>query len=293
MKILITGSAGFIGSHLRLELEGAGHQVWGHDLMDGDLSAPGTFSHLLSRRTDLVVHLAAHVGRIRGEDDLAFTIRQNAQTTTLIASACGRLGVPVLYASTSEVYGDQGEEVLREESPWLLPHNLYGLTKRWGEEALELYAPDDLKIVRLSMPYGPGVPPGRGRRALDNILWQAHHRMPIPIHRGAERSWCWVGDTVAGIRMVIEKGKPGAYNVGRDDRPLAMVDLAEMCCELADCPVDRIELIDPPAAQTVVKRLSTAKLMSLGWKPKVELHEGLPLVYDWIRRFDREGALCE
>lgn len=297
MRILVTGSAGFIGGHLVEELRAHGHTVRGVDLHDaeyrGDLELPQTFQTVMGDCSpDLVVHLAARVGRLFGEDDLRATIQANATMTTIVAAACGRTYVPLLYASTSEAYGDQGQADCHEDGPMVLPHNLYGLSKRWGEEACALYAPEGLKVCRFSMPYGPGVPPGRGRRAMDNMLWQAHHRMPIPVHRGAERSWCWIGDTVAAVRLIIEQGEPGAYNVGRDDVPLPLLDLAERACDLAGAPHDLIVETDPPEAQTLVKRLSTAKLRGLGWRPTVELDEGLPLVYEWVRRFDAEAKLA-
>ena len=163
-------------------------------------------------------------------------------------------------------------------------------------ELLQLYAPEGLRIVRLSMPAGPGAPPGIGRRALDTFLWQAHHRMPLTVHRGAERSWCHIADVVAGIRLVLEIGERGygargrgVFNVGRDDKPVSMEALARMCCDIASAPYDLIEVVDPPKAQTVVKRLDTSKLRGLGWWPTRELAEILSDTLKWVECFDREG----
>ena len=163
----------------------------------------------------------------------------------------------------------------RHDPLTVLPHNLYGLSKRWGEEACELYT-DRPFVFRFSMPYGPGAPPGRGRRALDTMLWQAFHGLPIVVHAGAERSWCWIDDLIAGVVRVIEHGDGGAWNVGRDDDPVPMLDLARKCCALTgQDPDELITVVPAPSAQTVVKRLSTAKLRSLGWEPSVGLDEGL------------------
>ena len=306
MKVLITGSAGFLGMWLTDELRTAGHEVVGVDhnprvrpikTMMGDLTEPGTMRRAIGMFSpDVVVHMAAQVGRLFGEDDILHTIRSNAAMTALVAQACADVNIPMMYFSTSEVYGDWGEEVCHEDGPMALPHNLYGLSKRWGEEVCKLYNPRGLMIVRPSMPYGPGAPPGRGRRAMDNFLWQAHHRMPITVHRGAERSWCWVGDTVRGFRLILEHHTPHgafegatAYNVGRDDDPISMHDLALWATELAHAPSSLIELVDAPAAQTVVKRLSTDRLRGLGWEPTIELDEGLRYVYEWVQNFDKDG----
>lgn len=293
MKILLTGSAGFIGSHLRYEL--AGHEVIGVDRhgergIDIRRELRSGIRDMLERaQPDVVVHLAAHVGRVFGEDQTTAAVLDNAMATTLLAKDCGELGIRLAYASTSEVYGDRGEHDCREDDPLdVLPHNLYGLSKRWGEEAVRLYT-DDPVIFRFSMPYGPGAPPGRGRRALDTMLWQAHHRLPITVHRGAERSWCWIGDTVRGIRMVLESGQGGAWNIGRDDDPVSMLWLARQACALNGAPLELIEEVDAPARQTVVKRLSTEKLRSLGWQPEMELEDGLALVNEWVKRFDSDG----
>jgi nucleoside-diphosphate-sugar epimerase len=290
MKILITGDKGFIGMHLTRELEAAGYAVRGFDRAQGDLSRPGVFARAMrDHRPDRVVHLAAQVGRLKGEDDILHTVQSNATMTMLVAHVCGASGTPVLYASSSEIYGDQGHVTVFEDTPPNLPYNLYGLSKRWGEEVLRLYAPEGLRIARLSMPYGPGAPPGRGRRAMDNFLWQAHHRMPITVHHGAVRSWCYIGDTVRGLRMILEDSPETEYNVGRSDAPVSMLELALKACELTDCPTNLICEVPAPVDQIVVKNLATVRLRQLGWAPTVDLDEGLRGVLEWVRNFDAQG----
>lgn len=295
MKVGVTGGAGFIGRWLGRELTAAGHTVSVIDRAvrpSSDLLEPGVAADWV-RRTgpDVVVHLAAQVGRIFSEDDVRRTVRLNAEMTMVVAQACSDAGVRLAYASTSEVYGDQGNDLCTEGGPQVLPQGAYGLTKRWGEEAARLYAPDALVIFRPSMPYGPGAPPGRGRRAMDTMLWQAHHRKPITVHRGAERSWCWVADTVRGIRLAIEQPEAGVYNIGRDDDPRSMLEVARLACKLAGAPEDLIIEVDAPPGQTVVKRLATDRLRALGWSPTVELEDGMERVYEWVRHYGPDGVL--
>lgn len=296
MRVAVTGAAGFIGRWLVDELRGAGHEVFTVDRDENqgerfDLIHWGLFRlWLANHRPDVVVHLAAQVGRLLGDDDVSRTARWNAEVTTQVARACGEFGIRLAYASTSEIYGDHGDELVGEDTPWRLPHNLYGLTKRWGEEVCRLYAPDGLVVFRPSMPYGPGAPPGRGRRAMDTMLWAAHHRMPITVHKGAERSWCWVGDTVRGIRLAVEQPDSLTVNIGRDDDPRSMLEIAQLACKLAGAPDSLIVEVDPPPGQTVVKRLSTDRLRSLGWAPTVELAEGMARVHDWVSRYDADGV---
>lgn len=292
MKFVVTGHAGFIGTHLCKELLSQGYEVVGFDREQGDLRVPGEFLNFMldHRDTDYVIHLAAKVGRLFGEDDVSETIADNAGMTSLIAQACGELGVKLAYASTSEIYGDQGEYVCTEDGFWSLPHNVYGLSKRWGEEVAELYAPEGLVCFRFSMPYGPGLPAGRGRAAMINFLYNALQHKPLTVHKGSERSWCWVGDTVRGSRMILEHCMsaaeveyPSAWNIGRDDIAIPMRTVAEMACAMTGAPYSLIQDIEPPERQTVVKRLGMDKLRSIGWEPQVELAEGMERTLHWIQ----------
>jgi nucleoside-diphosphate-sugar epimerase len=294
-RILVTGASGFIGSYLVPKLIDAGHTVTGIDMKDGDLRLERTARELIEyHEPDIVVHLAAQVGRVFGEDDLEHSITNNALATARVAQACASYSARLVYCSTSEIYGDQGDFLCFEGGPEVIPHGMYGLSKRWGEEAARLYAPYGLQIVRLSMPYGPGLPAGRGRAALINFLWNASHNKPLTVHRGGKRAWCWIGDTIRGFVKVIEEGEwaiaavesqegIGVYNIGRDDNETLMIDVARKACDLVGASHNLIMEVDPPSNQTVVKRLSTKKLYGLGWEPVVDLDQGMQITWDAIR----------
>jgi nucleoside-diphosphate-sugar epimerase len=295
MRIALTGSEGWIGSRLKIELEKNGHEVFGADILDPnnpmDLLEEDVFRNWVEEiKPDLCYHLAAAVGRLACEKDIVNTARNNAELTTIIAKVCGELGIRLAYVSTSEIYGDHAEHECDEYDELKIPSNFYGLSKRWGEEAAEMYAPDKLVIARPNMPYGPGVPPGWGRRALDNMLWLANHRLPIIVHEGAERSWCWIDDVVVGLRMIIEQPESGTFNIGRDDDRRSMLEIAEMACNITGASKDIIQQVPAPKLQTAVKRLSSKRLQQLGWNPTVELEEGFPKVYEWVRKFDIDSV---
>lgn len=300
MKVAVTGVAGFIGSWLVRDLVMHGHDVVGMDLVatehyeQGDLLEPGLVERWLDReQPDVCYHLAAQIGRLHGEDDPMYSVRENSGMTAYVARACGERGIRLAYTSSSEIYGDQGDRLILEEDAYLaVPHNIYGLTKRHGEEVSRMYAPDRLVIVRPNMPYGPGVPPGRGRRALDTFLWWAHTRQVVQVHRGAARCWTWVGDLVAAMRLAIECQQGGTYNIGNaEDEIISMLCLAEKACDLAGASRSLIEVVDPPVVdpgtgvrwrQTPVKRISSQQMFNLGWRPRVTLDQGMPEVYQWI-----------
>lgn len=288
MRVVVTGGSGFIGSHLIPELKAAGHIVYNFDISSGwvhNLRNPEAPRRIASLKPDAVIHLAAKVGRLFGEDDVQETIVDNAGMTAAVAQVCGEHNIRLLYASTSEVYGDWDTQLCFEDDPFTrVPHNMYGLSKRWGEEACRLYAPEGLTIMRFSMPYGPGLPAGRGRAALINFLYSALHLERLTVHRGSERSWCWIGDTVRAVRLLLELTQGGAYNIGRDDNNTTMREVAEMACDLTGAPHDLIQEVDPPAMQTVVKRLSMEKIRDLGWEPRVELDEGMERCLEYVKK---------
>jgi nucleoside-diphosphate-sugar epimerase len=293
MRILVTGNAGFLAHHLIWGFS-SGHEMHGIDRWTGDLHNPEVIRReIASFEPDMVIHLAAKVGRLFGEDDPLQTIRDNTLITADVALACRDAGIRLAYASTSEVYGDHGEEGCPEDQPFdMIPYNVYGLSKRWGEEVSSLYL-DDPVFFRFSMPYGPGLPAGRGRAALINMLHQALHRQPIVVHKGAERSWCFVEDTIRGARMIVESGLGGGWNIGRDDQAVSMLEVARMACDLTGASQDLIEVVDAPSNQTVVKRLPTKKLRSLGWKPQVDLEEGMERTLEWVKSLEVDGSVKE
>jgi nucleoside-diphosphate-sugar epimerase len=294
-KVLITGSEGFIGKNLIIALKNKGYNIFEVDINNKsnpiDILEKNKFNEIVTKfNPDIVVHLAASVGRVRCEDDILDTIYKNACMSAIISHCCSKNNVKLFYTSTSEIYGDFGEQTAQEDTIKKLPHNLYGLSKRWGEEVCELYN-KNVCIIRPSMPYGPLVPPGRGRRAMDNMMWQAIHDMPITTHIGAERSWCWIGDLVNAYVLLIETNQTGAFNVGRDDDYRSMTEIAQRACTLAGKDYSLITMEQAPGNQTVVKRLSTEKLRSLGWVPEVELDEGEKILFEWIKKFDKNGKM--
>lgn len=266
MNVLVTGASGFIGRALTAEFVLADHHVAAVDRGDGDLRRVGVAAELLDRHSpEVVVHLAARVGRENCDLDHGDVIATNAGATLNMAQACADAGVRLVYVSSSE-------------AEW--NGNLYGLTKRWGEEVAQLYDPD-AQILRLFMPYGPGHPPGQGRAALTNFLWDAMNGRPLTVHRDTARPWTWIGDTVAGMRMVIEDGSPGFWNVGRSDNVVSTCEVARQAILLTNS-ASRIVEVDAPGNVLPRKQPDTARLLGLGWRPTVDLADGMARTLRWL-----------
>jgi nucleoside-diphosphate-sugar epimerase len=289
VRFVVTGHRGFIGRWLVRELADAGHEVRGADRSTGQLERPELFDGLLADTAPhAVVHLAARVGGGRAAEAPARTIRDNAELTALIARSCAAAGTRLVYGSSCEVYGDLGGERCLESGPTGMPLNLYGLSKRWGEEAAQLLAPNGLTIARISMPYGPGAAPGARAPAVTNILDRALRRERITVHRGARRSWCWIGDCVIGMRVLLEGNHTGVFNVGRDDDLEPLRATAERACDLAGAPRTLIEETVPPPGRTLVKVVPSDRLRALGWRPETGIHRGMTRTLDWISAQHRQ-----
>jgi nucleoside-diphosphate-sugar epimerase len=112
MKILITGGAGFIGTHLTKHLSDKGHEAIGVDFQDGDLRVDGVADFLVRYYApDVVIHLAAQVGIYFNEQDVVHSVNSNTIMTIRVAKAAAKYGARLIHTSTSEVYGKAGEQV--------------------------------------------------------------------------------------------------------------------------------------------------------------------------------------
>ena len=273
MNVLVTGASGFVGRALVDELRHGdeAYEVQPVERSDGDLADDGVADAAVAEAgPDVVVHAAARIGVVRCEEEPQLALRSNVLATALVARAASTHGARLAYISTSDVYGASFAD---EETP-AAPASFYALTKWWGEQVARLYAPDGLAVLRLANPYGPGVEPGQGKGALSTMLWQAERREPIPAYRGEARSWCWVGDEVRAIRLVLEHGGEGVFNVGSEAEPVSLTDTARLACDLAGAPHELIREVDAPPGR-VTPRVSVERLRALGWRAEVGLDEGM------------------
>lgn len=282
MKVLVTGASGFVGRALIDELRHGDGAYEVHPLarQDGDLADAGVAARAVAAaEPDVVVHAAARIGVVRCDEEPELAIRSNVLATALLARAAAEHGARFSYLSSSDIYGSA--PVADEQTP-PAPESLYAHTKLWGEQAATLYAPDGLTVLRLANPYGPGVEAGQPKGAVSTMLRQADAREPIPVFRGEARSFCWIGDVVRAIRLVLEADATGAFNVGWDGELVALVDIARVACELTGASQELIEEIEPPPGR-VMTRIATERIRAFGWRPEVSLDEGMRRLLESLR----------
>src|SRR4029078_6101138 len=134
-----------------------------------------------------------------------------------VARATAAHDARLAYVSTTDGYWP--EPAADEETP-PEPHSPYTLNKVRGGQNARLEAPERLLILRLASPYGPGVETGQGKGALPTTLQQAQRGERMPVLACDERRWCWIGDIVRGIRLALESGEEGVFNIGSDADPV-------------------------------------------------------------------------
>jgi nucleoside-diphosphate-sugar epimerase len=270
MRVLVTGASGFVGRALVEELRHGGRAYEVHPLerRDGDLADEGIAQQAIAETNpDVVVHSAARIGIDRCDEEPLLALRSNVLATARVARAAPKLA----YVSTADVYG-AADEADEETTP--APASLYALTKFWGEQVAEQYAPSGLVVIRLANPYGPG-----SSGALPTMLRQAAEGEPVPAFRGEERTWLWIGDATRAIRLILESGQSGIFNVASDQPPVSLPAAARLTCELTGASPELVEEVDPPTGR-VAPRIAIDRLRAIGWRPEVDLEQGLRLTLE-------------
>jgi len=297
MRIVITGAAGFIGSHLSETLLDRGHEVVGIDnLSTGDLA---NIAHLTGREFVFIKHNVTNYIHVDGPVDVVFHWASPASPIdylelpipTLKVGALGThnaLGLAkakkarFVLASTSEVYGDPLEHP-QKESYWgnvnpIGPRGVYDEAKRFAEAmtvAYHRYHGLDTKIVRIFNTYGPRMRVNDGR-AVPAFMSQALRNEDVTVFGDGTqtRSFCFVSDLVDGILRLMESDTHDPVNIGNphevtiEQIARTIISLVGSTSRIVYRPLPQD---DPKQRQPDITRAQTL----LGWQPQVELEEGL------------------
>ena len=307
MRIVITGGAGFLGSHLSETLVARGHEVVAVDnLVTGrranvtQLEASGRFElieHDVTEPFDVdgdvdgILHFASAASPVDYLKLPIETLRVGSQGTQNALELAARKGARLVFASTSEVYGDpqvhpQPETYWGHVNP-VGPRGVYDEAKRYAEALVLAYREArgvDAGIVRIFNTFGPRMRPNDGR-AIPNFVRQALAGEPVTVSGDGEqtRSICYVDDLVAAIlAMLLETHDPGPVNIG-NPHEISMRDLAQWIIELAGSS-STLEFIERPTDDPTVRRPDTTKAQRLlGWSPQVPVETGLKSTIEWFR----------
>lgn len=306
MNILITGGAGFLGSHLCDALIEKGHDILCVDnFFTGNKS---NISHLIPNpnftllrhdvtfplyvEVDQIYNLACPASPIHYQFDPVQTTKTSVHGAINMLGLAKRLKARILQASTSEVYGDpeihpQTEEYWGRVNPIGI-RSCYDEGKRCAETLFFDYWRQhklEIKVMRIFNTYGPRMHPNDGR-VVSNFIVQALNNRPITIYGDGSqtRSFCYVDDLITGMIKLMESHKSvtGPINMGNPSE-FTMIELAELVIKLTS---SRSKLKFKPLPEDDPKQrqpnISLAK-SKLNWSPKVSLEEGLNKTIAYFR----------
>jgi len=283
VRVLVTGSSGFLGQHVAADLRRAGFDVTGFDLRpQPDGSIPTIVADLCDldavrracRSRDAIVHLGGigDVDVATAQPELA--TRANVVGTTNVALASTEAGSRVVYASTWEVYGPPQRQPV-DESHGCDPGHFYGATKLAGEHMLSAARCSGglaTVVLRLGTAYGPGMRPNT---VFSRFAAQARARRPIVVHGdGAQwRQFTHTSDVSRAFRLACEAGVDGAVLNIASDESVTIRQLAALVAGRYDVP---IAFAPPRPGDAPPSRISSAAAARvLGWHAEVAFEEGL------------------
>ncbi len=305
-RVVVTGGAGFLGSHLCEALLAAGDEVVAIDnLITGRIENVAhlfadmafTFQHHdvsnyvhVSGAVDVILHFASPASPADFDRIPIPILKVGSRGTHHTLGLAKEKGARYLLASTSEVYGDpqvnpQPETYWGNVNP-IGPRGVYDEAKRFAEAMTMAYHRHhgvDVRIVRIFNTYGPRMRPDDGR-AVSNFLVQALAGKPLTVYGDGSqtRSFCYVDDEVRGLLALLDSDYVGPVNIGNPDeytiRELAeaAVRITGSSSELTFWPLP----VDDPTRRrpdiTLARRV-------LGWEPRVSLEEGLARTAEWFR----------
>ena len=296
MRYVVTGAAGFIGSHLAEALKTAGHEVTGIDCFT-DYYDPALKEEnargLDVRRLDLaedpldfagcdgVFHLAGQPGVRSFGDVFPLYLRRNELASQRVFEAAARDGVKVVFASSSSIYG-AAERYPTPEDTRPRPNSPYGITKLACEHLADAYAREfglDCVVVRYFNAFGPRQRPDMAFTRIVSALAEGGH---FELFGDGEQSrgWTYVSDIVDGTILAMEGGS-GTYNVG-GALEASMNETIAMLESISGRTLDvRRRQPAVPGDQRRTQADTTRIRGELGWQPRVALEEGLTRQWEW------------
>lgn len=280
MKILISGSAGFLGRHLCDRLKKDGHEVIGWDIHEGnDVCNP----NLKADNISAIFHLACPVNPADYKEVAVATMMASSVGTYNMLELARKNKAKFLYFSSSEVYGDSPNLPYKESDPGIVntasERSYYGEAKRFGETLTMVYYHNlglDVRILRPFNIYGSGMR-NNDNRVIPSFFRAKKNKYPLVLNDSGEsvRTFCYVDDFIEGtVRAMFYPNTNGEiFNLGSKEK-ISMYNLAKMI----DSNINVTKYIRKGEQKYRQPDISKAKKM-LSWEPKISLKEGLELMW--------------
>ena len=307
MRYLITGGAGFIGSHLVSKIIGNAEKIIVLDnLLTGsekninkylDLSNFQFISHDIQNHydpeenIDCVIHLASCASPVAYAENPINTLKSGSIGTINSLGIARKYNSSFLLASTSEIYGDpkispQHEEYWGNVNP-VGPRSMYDESKRFAEAATQAYITEyklNAKIVRIFNTYGPNMKLDDGR-VVTNFIVQALKNKDITVFgKGLQtRSFSYVDDTVNGIMLASSYKEPDIFNIGNDNE-ITINQLAQTIIDITNTK-SKIIYKDLPKDDPLQRKPDLSKSKDLlNYEPVIGLEKGLEKTIEWVKK---------
>jgi dTDP-glucose 4,6-dehydratase len=300
MRILVTGGAGFIGSHFVKRLLAAGEDVVVLDKLtysgnranlpadvefhQGDIAEPADVA-AAARGADAIVNFAAETHVDRSILTAADFGRTEFHGTQVLLEHIRDTGIRLVQVSTDEVYGDLEAGGSSRETDPLRPSSPYSAAKAAGDLLIPAYVRTfgvSAAITRGSNTYGPNQYP---EKFIPLFVTNALEGEPLPLYGDGRqiRDWLFVEDHCAGIEHVLREGERGEiYNIGGGDEH-ENLDVAEQILTLTGADRSLLRSVADREGHDRRYSLDTTKLRALGWAPRTRFDDGLARTVEWYR----------
>lgn len=297
-KILVTGSKGTLGVPLVNYLKKQGHEIWQIDLahqadenyIRADVSKYRQLERVFEHDYDFVYHLAAEFGRINGEEYYDTLWETNVIGTRNILEWQKKKNFKLIFASSSEIYGDKHAEVLSEDIPLnqsIIQHNDYATTK-WVNEIqimnFEKRYGNQCMRLRFFNAYGPGEYYHHYRSVIALFCYRALFNLPYDVYEGYHRVFMYIDDFIPTLAKASENFIPGeVVNIGGEEFR-SVKDASDMILNYLKKDDSKVTYQPEDKHNVVNKRPDISKAKKLfGHDPKVTLEEGIPKTIEWMK----------